>query len=66
MNAFKSLSLKAKVLVVLSAMFLFTLSMGVLIFGTNNLTPENAFVEQALEGARADMLYNSLPTEGEE
>jgi len=65
MDAFRSLSQKTKVLVVLSAMFLFTLSMGVLIFGANNLTPENSFMEQAVSGSRADMLYNSLPTEAE-
>jgi len=65
MDAFRSLSQKTKVLIVLSAMFLFTLSMGVLIFGANNLTPENSFMEQAISGSRADMLYNSLPTEGE-
>ncbi|MFA5854981.1 MAG: hypothetical protein WC846_01665 [Candidatus Gracilibacteria bacterium] len=65
MDAFRGLSQKTKMLIILSAMFLFTLSVGVLVFGANNLTPENSFVEQAISGSRADMLYNSLPTEEE-
>lgn len=64
MDAFRSLSQKAKILIVLSSLFIFTISLGVLVFGAENLMPENALIEKASETSRADMLYIE-PTEAE-
>ncbi len=57
MDAFRCLSQKAKILIVLSTLFLFTMSVGILIFGAENLMPENSLLEKASEGVQADMLY---------
>ncbi len=62
MDAFKSLSQKTKVMIVSSAMFLLTLSIGVLVFGSEALTSENSLIHSLKGSVQADMLY-STPTE---
>lgn len=57
MDLFNSLSLRSKMLIVASAMFLITLSLGLLVFGTNVITDENALYNTAKSSTRADMLY---------
>lgn len=63
MDAFKSLSQKSKIMIVSSAMFLLTLSIGVLVFGSEALTSENSLIKGLKGSIQADMLY-STPTEG--
>lgn len=63
MDAFRSLSQKTRILIVLSTLFLFTLSLGVLVFGSDNLMPANSLIENASEGAQADMLYVEMKIE---
>ncbi|MFA5792408.1 MAG: hypothetical protein WC897_00890 [Candidatus Gracilibacteria bacterium] len=67
MDAFRSLAQRTKILIVLSTLFLFTVSVGVLVFGAENLMPANSLIENASEGAQADMLYvkPEMPEEGE-
>ena len=63
MDAFKSLSQKSKIMIVSSALFLLTLSIGVLVFGSEALTSENSLINGLKGSIQADMLY-STPTEG--
>lgn len=63
MDAFKSLSQKSKIMIVSSALFLLTLSIGVLVFGSEALTSENSLIKELGGSVQADMLY-SRPTEG--
>lgn len=57
MDIFKSLSVQTKLLIVTSSVFLVTLSLGLLVFGSNGLTQENSMIDQASNSSRADMLY---------
>ncbi len=63
MSLFTDLPQRTKLLIVASAMFLITLSMGLLVFGTNIISDENSFYGTAKSSTRADMLYIQ-PTEG--
>lgn len=63
MDAFKSLTQKTKIMIVSSALFLLTLSIGVLVFGSEALTHENSLIKDLKGTVQADMLY-STPTEG--
>jgi hypothetical protein len=57
MNIFKSLSIRTKLMIVASSLFLVTLSMGILVFGSNSLMQENSLIDQASDSSKADMLY---------
>jgi len=63
MDVFTSLRFRIKLLIVTSAVFLLSLSMGILIFGENVLNYENRLLEQVKEAAHADMLYVHPETE---
>ncbi len=63
MDVFHTLSQRTKVMIVASSLFLVTLSLGLLVFGTNSVTHENGLLEQAKNSTRADMLYIH-PTDG--
>ena len=63
MSLFTDLPQRTKLLIVASAMFLITLSMGLLVFGTNLISPENSLYDMAKGSVRADMLYIQ-PEEG--
>jgi len=65
MNLFKSLSAKTRLTIVASSLFLFTLSMGLLVFGSNSLTSESSIIEQAKNSSQADMLYVHPSPEGQ-
>ena len=62
MDAFKGLSQRTKLMIVASTLFLLTLSVGVLVFGSDNLTQESSLLEKAKGSVQADMLY-SHPTD---
>ncbi len=62
MDAFKGLSQRTKIMIVASTLFLLTLSVGVLVFGSDNLTSESSLFEKAKGSVQADMLY-SPPTD---
>lgn len=62
MNAFKGFTQKTKMMIVASTLFLLTLSVGVLVFGADNLTSETSLLEKAKGSVQADMLY-SQPTD---
>lgn len=57
MDVFHTLSQRTKVLIVASSLFLVTITLGLLVFGTNIVSHENALLEQAKNSTRADMLY---------
>lgn len=57
MDIFRGLSIRSKLMIVASSLFLLTLSMGLLVFGSNSLTQENSLIDQAKGSAQADMLY---------
>lgn len=57
MDVFSTLSQRTKVLIVASSLFLVTITLGLLVFGTNIVSHENALLEQAKDSTRADMLY---------
>lgn len=57
MNVFDRLSQRVKVMIVASSLFLVMVGLALLVFGTNVISHENALIEQAKQGARADMLY---------
>jgi hypothetical protein len=57
MDIFKSLSIHTKLMIVASSLFLVTLSIGILVFGSNSLTQENSLIDQAKGSSQADMLY---------
>lgn len=63
MDVFSTLSQRTKVLIVASSLFLVTITLGLLVFGTNIVSHENALLEQAKNSTRADMLYVH-PTDG--
>lgn len=63
MDVFHTLSQRTKVLIVTSSLFLVTITLGLLVFGTNIISHDNALLEQAKNSTRADMLYIH-PTEG--
>lgn len=63
MDVFTSLPQRTKVLIVASSLFLISLSLGLLVFGTNVITHENELLDTAKSVVRADMLYVH-PTEG--
>lgn len=63
MDVFSTLSQRTKVLIVASSLFLVTITLGLLVFGTNIVSHENALLEQAKNSTRADMLYIH-PTDG--
>lgn len=63
MDVFQTLSQRTKVLIVASTISLVTITMTLLVFGTNILSHENSLLEQAKNSMRADMLYIH-PTEG--
>ena len=62
MSIFTDLPQRTKLLIVASAMFLITLSLGLLVFGTNVIGVENSLYDRAKQSTRADMLYTH-PTE---
>ena len=64
MSIFTDLPQRTKLLIVASAMFLITLSMGLLVFGTNVISDENSLYNTAKNSTRADMLYIN-PTESD-
>jgi hypothetical protein len=57
MDIFKGLSIRTKLMIIASSLFLVTLSMGLLVFGSNGLTQENSLIQQAQTSSQADMLY---------
>ena len=57
MDVFSTLSQRTKVLIVASSLFLLTITLGLLVFGTNIVSHENDLLEQAKNSTRADMLY---------
>lgn len=57
MNIFKSLSEQQKVIIVTSALFLLTLSLGLLIFGDNIISIDHKIIEDVQNSVKADMLY---------
>jgi len=57
MDLFTGLPQRTKVVIVASSLFLITLSLGLLVFGTNVITDENSLLETTKETMRADMLY---------
>ncbi len=61
MDAFRRLSLSLKFTIIASGLFLFTLSLGILVFGVEGLSHGNDLIEQAKGSVQADMLY-SHPT----
>ena len=63
MDVFHTLSQRTKVLIVTSSLFLVTITLGLLVFGTNIISHDNSLLEQAKNSTRADMLYIH-PTEG--
>lgn len=63
MDVFHTLSQRTKVLIVASSLFLVTITLGLLVFGTNIISHDNALLEQAKNSTRADMLYIH-PTDG--
>ncbi len=63
MDIFKSLSIRTKLMIVASSLFLVTLSIGILVFGSNGLMQENSLIDQASDSSKADMLYVQ-PEEG--
>lgn len=58
MDVFSTLSQRSKILIVTCSLFLATLSVGLLVFGKDFISHENALLEQAAHSARADMLYS--------
>lgn len=64
MDIFTGLPQRTKILIVASSLFLITLSMGLLVFGTNVITEENSLFEKTREATRADMLYIHPMEEG--
>lgn len=62
MDVFKTLSQRMKLLIVASSLFLLSLSVGLLVFGTNVISDENSLLKNAHHSTRADMLY-SPPSE---
>ncbi|MFA4814778.1 MAG: hypothetical protein WC924_04840 [Candidatus Gracilibacteria bacterium] len=65
MDVFSTLSQRTKVAIIASSLFLVTITLGLLVFGTNIVSRENALLEKARESTRADMLYIH-PVEREE
>lgn len=63
MDVFSTLSQRSKVLIVSCSVFLVTLSLGLLVFGTGAVSDENSLLEKAKNSTRADMLYIH-PTDG--
>lgn len=63
MDIFTALPQRTKVLIVASSLFLISLSLGLLVFGTNVITQENSLFDSAKNSTKADMLYIQ-PTEG--
>jgi hypothetical protein len=63
MDVFQTLSQRTKILIVTSSLFLVTLSLGLLVFGTNFISSDSDMLEEATGVTRADMLYMH-PTEG--
>lgn len=59
MDAFKGLSQRTKMMIVASTLFLLTLSVGVLVFGSDNLTSESSLLLKAKGSVQADMLYST-------
>ncbi len=64
MDVFTSLSHRTKVLIVASSLFLLSLSVGLLVFGSNMVSSENELLDQAKNATRADMLYVQPSDEG--
>jgi hypothetical protein len=61
MEPFRRLSQHMKFGIIVSALFLFTLSLGILVFGADGLSQGHELIEQAKGSVQADMLY-SHPT----
>lgn len=57
MDFFTRLPQRTKILIVVSALFLVTLSFGLIVFGSNVITHENTFLDAAKNSTQADMLY---------
>lgn len=57
MDTFSSLSQRAKLLIISSTLFIISLSLGFLVFGSNALTHENDLLKAAQHSAKADMLF---------
>lgn len=57
MDAFSTLSQRSKLLIVSCSVFLMTLSIGLLVFGSSVVSDENSLLEKAKNSTRADMLY---------
>ena len=64
MNTFKALSIRTRLMVVASGLFLLTLSLGLMVFGQEGLTSENSALEQLHNTVQADMLYPHVTTGG--
>lgn len=65
MDAFTSLSERAKVMIVAGALFVVTLSMGLIIFGENMLSTESGIMKGLKGSIHADMLYVHPEAHGE-
>lgn len=57
MNTYNSLKQKTKLLIVVSGLFLLTMSFGLLVFGHNSLGLESHLIHEASEGVKADLFY---------
>ena len=66
MDAFNSLRQRSKVLLVASGLFLLSLSVSLLVFGSNALTSESHLINHAKESVKADLLYSQPGAHGSE
>jgi hypothetical protein len=57
MNALNALQPKIKRLIVWSSTLMLTLILSFLFFGGNTISEENAYLKQAKNSVKADMLY---------
>lgn len=64
MNTFNSLKQSTKLLIVVSGLFLLSLSAGALVFGHNSLGEESHLIHEASEGLKADLFYSHHGLDG--
>lgn len=57
MNIFSNLSQRVKLLIISSSLFIVSLALGFLVFGSNGLSVGHEFMEAAQSAAKADILY---------
>ncbi len=57
MDAFTSLSERAKVMIVAGTLFVLTLSIGLIVFGENIFSMESGIMKDLKGSIQADMLY---------